>query len=370
MGAPEEPGPVGELPHDLLGLAREPLPIERERLVAELEVRDGEIARVGLGVAQKLGFTRQVPVHAVESTLDGGTGIDDLGGPRVALPGRREQEVVALTPVRHRRASGDTVGPGEPGHEEDDCDRRGDTCREKPAARPGALEKSRDHDERNCEHEDRADERERRDRGRRGRPPRPARALPRAREHIGRGEDERARQRLAQHQWDVVLRPGVDRVEEAGEQRHVLAPPAANGRDQQERTGPEQDCVADQCSRVVAAVDRRLAEEREVERIPGRPERLALGGVPRDTIDPSARDVEPPPSEDEVEAGSQRRRVRRVEECIRGRDVRPRVRLFVRADERDVQRAVKRGRDREDDRAAPKGRSLQSHVGDSSPGPG
>jgi hypothetical protein len=336
-------------------LVAEPLPIEIFGGSAELLVSVREVAWVRSRVtAQLLGGWdfRADPIHP---GLEPGVCLDVRPGAAATFAARGQDRVVPLAPNRHRRAPDDVIGPGEPGHEERRSGRDRRARAEQALPRDSLPEQRTDDDERWQQHEHRADERERGgERG--GRRPRcrPA-ALPRPREHVRRRQDEEAGERLRQDECDVVLGPRIDRVEQPGEQADAFAEPAPHGQDQEHRPGAEEDPLAEERGRVVALQDRLLAEEGEIERIARRAKRLPLGGLPGGLADAGAGDVVPAALEDEVEPGLQRCRVRAVAECVAAGDVRPAVRLFVRADQRDVQRAVEGAEHCEEERRAPEG---------------
>jgi hypothetical protein len=336
-------------------LVAEALPIEIFGGRAELLVSSREVAGVrGRVPAQFLGGwdLRADPIHP---GLEPGVCLDVRPGAAVAFAARRQDRVVPLAPDRHRRAPDDVIGPCEPGHEESRSGRDRRARAEQALPRDSRPEQRTDGDERWHKHEHRADERERGgERG--GRRPRGcSAALPGPREHVRRRQDEEAGERLRQHERDVVLRPRIDRVEQPGEQADALAEPAPHGQDQEHRPGAEEDGLAEERGRVVALEDRLLAERAEIERVARRAEHLPLGRLPGGLRDSGAGDVVPAALEDEVEPGLQRRRVRAVAEGVAAGDVRPAVRLFIRADERDVQRAVEGAEHCEEERRAPEG---------------
>ncbi len=312
-------------------------------------------------VACELLGGRDHPPNRGHARREVGVGLDLRAALSSSLSTRRERQVEALAPRGHRRTAHDVVGPREPRTDEqrcrDGCDGRGGS----PFARSGRPHGGGEHDQGNGEDENRPDERERSHERAGGGPPTDGAFLPRAGERVRCGDRDRPRQRLAQHERDVMLRPGVDRVERAGEQSGGLAPPAANGRDQKQRAEREEHALADQRGRVVGPDDLLLAEQREIQRVPRRPECLTLGFFPDTTRDARARDVEPAVGIDVVEAGLQRRRVAGVANGVCGRDVRPAVRLLVRINEREVQEAVQSCERGERERAAPKGRSPEPH---------
>jgi hypothetical protein len=221
--------------------------------------------------------------------------------PAVALSARGEDRVVALAPHGHRHAAADVVRPREPGRQQDPCS-RDRTGADEPVPGCPRAERRRDSDERRHDDEDGADERQRRGERRRPCPRERMPALPGEREQVHAREHEQPCERLSEDERHVVLRPGIDRVEQAGEERDAVAEPAPHRHHQQQRAASEEDGLPEQRGRVVAVEDRLLAEEREVERVPGRPERLPFGCLPRGLVDPRAGDVEPTTAEDEVEA--------------------------------------------------------------------
>jgi hypothetical protein len=312
-------------------------------------------------VACELRGGRDHPPNRGHARREVGVGLDLRAALSSSLSTRRERQVEALAPRGHRRMAHDVVGPCEPRTDEqrcrDGCDGRGGG----PFARSGRPHGGGEHDQGNGEDENRPDERERSHERAGGGPPPDGALLPRAGERVRRGDRDRPRQRLAQHERDVVLRPGVDRVESAGEQSGRVAPPAPNGRDQEERTEREEHALADQRGCVVGPHDLLLAEEREVQRVPGGTKCLTLGLFPDAPRYARARDVEPAVRVDVVEAGFQRRRVARVANRVSRRDVRPAVRLLVRVDQREVEEAVQSREHGQRERAAPKGRSPEPH---------
>ena len=359
---PEEPHAVDAVPQDVERLVGETFAVQVERIVARLLVRAREVPRVRGRIGGDLLRARNLGPDAVHPSLEGRIGLDVPGGRPVPLAARREHEVVALAPDRHRRASDDAVRPRQPRH--DQHRRRSGRCggASQPLARvplrtSAASTRSAGANTKTARTSESAA----------ASAPAPSHrgqlgSLPRTREHVEQGERDRSCERLAQDECDVVLRPRIDGVEQAAEQRDALAPPAANGEHQEVRADPEEQGLADQRRRVVAAEDLVLAEEREVRGVARRAEHLPLRLVPGRLGDACPGDVEPAVRVDEVEAGLERRRVAAVEERVRGRDVRPRVRLLVRVQERDVDEAVQRGQGGEEQRAAPEGRSRQPHA--------
>ena len=258
----------------------------------------------------------------------------------MALAARREDEVVALAPDRHRRAADDVVRPAEPGDEQrQSCDPRGRRAQQAVSTLPAGDQRS-EHGQRNDEDEDRSNECKRCADGPERGPLDESSLLPGTREDVGAGEHQKPGQRLAQDQRHVVLRPRVERVDEAGEQSEPFAPPAPHGQHQQPRAQAEQHALTEQHGQVVACEDRALPEQRDVQRVPRRPKDLSLGRLPRAFGNPGAGDVVPALREHEVEAGLQRRRVRAFSDRVRGGEVGPAVGLVVRAHERDVDEAV------------------------------
>jgi len=264
---------------------------------------------------------------------------------------RSECEVVALAPDRHRRAADDVVRPREPRHEQGRRRSRGGEAAQEPLAGRPATDERGDHDERSGEHEHRTDEREKGGERAGARPRREPAALPRAREDVDAAEEDRPRKRLREDERHVVLRPRVERVEQPGQERDALAPPAADREHEQPRAEPEEHGLADERGRVVSLHDRLPAERCEVERVPGRAKDLALGREPDRLRDARSGDVEPV-REDVDEPGLQRRRVGAVAERVGGGLVRPAVGLLVRADERHVDQPVNARRHRQDERDA------------------
>jgi hypothetical protein len=258
----------------------------------------------------------------------------------VALATRREDEVVALPPDRHRRAADDVVRPAEPGDEQhQSCCPRRRRAQQAVSTRAARDQRSQD-GQRNDEDEDRSNECKRcTDSPERG-PLDESSLLPGTGEDVCAGEHEEPGQRLAQHQRHIVLRPRVERVDEAGEQPEPFAPPTSHGQDQQPRAQAEQHALTEQHGQMVACEDRALPEQRDVQRVPRWTKDLSLGRLPRAFGNPGACDVVPPLREHEVEAGLQRRRVRAFPDRVRRGEVGPAVGLVVRADERDVDQAV------------------------------
>ena len=261
--------------------------------------------RVASEVAQRAGTCARIAVHARGERR---VGLDLRPRSSVALAARGEHEVVALAPDRHRRAADDVVRPAEPGHEKHQRPRPS-RRREQPLRRaPRAHQRCEHAEQRNDEDEDRAHERKRCAEAPARGPP-TASVLPGTREDVEQRRARGAGQRLAQHERDVVLRPRVDRVDEAGEQPEPLAPPAAHGeRSAATRRGrrarPDRRSTA-----VVAAEDRALTEQREVRAGTRWTEDLSLGRLPRAFGQAGAGDVESARRKDEVEPGLQRRRI-------------------------------------------------------------
>lgn len=340
-------------------LGAEAVAVEPPRVRAQRLVGAREIPRVGGRIVQQLVRVRCEPVDGVQVPLERGVSLDVRGSLAVPLAACREQQVEAFAPDRHRRAARDAVGPDQPRHEEG---RRRGCGRGYPreAARAGTHERA-EGDERCREDEHGPDEREPSRERTHSRPADRRRALPGTRVRVHGGEHDGACECLAENERDVVLRPRIDRIEHAGEQRGILTPPASYCEHEEERTEPEERGLPNERSVVVAEEHLALSEQREVRGIPGRTECLALRRLPRLSRQSRPGDVEPADRVDEVEAGLQRRRVRPVEECVRGSDVRPRVGLLVGADERHVEQSVQSGDGGEDQRAAPEGRSPQPH---------
>ena len=305
-------------------------------------------------IARELGGRGQPAADALHARSELRVGLDVCGGRPVSLAGGREDQVVALAPHRHRRAADRVLRPGEPGNEQYGGGDRRRARAQEPLAHGAAPKQRREDDKRRDQHEDRANERDGSGERAGAGPGREPPALPRACEDIDAGERDRPRERLREHERDVVLRPRVDRVEEAGQERDPIAPPPADGDHQQPRAETEEHRLPDERRRVVSADDGSLAERREVERVPRRPEDLPFQRLPDALVDGRAGDVEPV-REDVDEAGLERRRVRAVEERVRAGDVRPAVRLLVHAYQRDVQKAVQAGHHREEERHAPEG---------------
>jgi hypothetical protein len=291
-------------------------------------------------IPEQLAFRRDPGADALHARAERGLGLDRGRRSPMTLAARGEDHVVALAPDRHRRAAHDVVRPREPGDEQRErCRSR----RARPAeARggPPTCEQRTDHRERDHEDEDRTHQRDPGgDRAERG-PINEAALLPRPGEEVGARQHAEAGERLAQHERHVVLRPRIDGVQDAGEERDAVAPPATDRQHQEPRAEPEQHALPEQHGQMVALEDRALSEEREVEGVAGRAKDLALERLPRRPRDPCAGDVVPALAEDEVEARHERRRVRAIADRVRRREIRPAVGLVVRADERDVREAV------------------------------
>jgi hypothetical protein len=140
-----------------------------------------------------------------------------------------------------------------------------------------------------------------------------------------------------------VLRVDVGGVEDARDERDARAPPAPERQDEQEGAG---------------CVERRLEEDRgrprgspvpgsdggKQERIPGRPERLALGRVPRCMGDPAAGDVDRPRRSLE-EPRAERGGIGAVGEGFGRCDVGSTVRRDVAGRERRIGQAMESGQD-------------------------
>ena len=241
-------------------LVRQALPVDVGRGGAELLVRPGQVARMGGRILAQLGLRRDARADAVHARGELRLRLDRGRRPPVTLAARGEDQVEALAPDRHRRTADHVVRPGEPRHEQRECGRG--RCGGPDEARPRAPTRDQraDDRERDDEDEHRPHEREpgggcaeRGPAGEGALPPGPG-------EEVRAREDAEAGERLAQHERHVVLRPRIDGVEDAGEERDAVAPPTTDGQHQEPRAEPEQRALTEQHRQVVALEDPALSE--------------------------------------------------------------------------------------------------------------
>ena len=330
MRGPEEPRAVDDLPAHLQRLVAQSLAVEIEGVVAKASVRALEVARVCRRIAGELVRGRHRRADLVHTLAERFVRLDVGRRPAVPFAACGEDQVVRLAPDLHRRATDHVVGPRKPRHDEDGgCRARRGGASQALAAGP-ARDRGGQDGQRDREHEDRPHERDPAGERPGCGPPGPAARLRRTRVGVDARKGDGPGERLAEHERDVVLRPRVDGVEEAGEQRDALSPPPPHREHQEPRAEPEEQGLADEHWAVLEVSEHvPVPEERDVRGIAGRAEDLPLRLFPDALGNARAREVEPPGGEDVVEAGAQRCRVGAVAERVRGgEEVQLSVRTF------------------------------------------
>jgi len=143
-----------------------------------------------------------------------------------------------------------------------------------------------------------------------------------------------------------VLRVGIDGVQGSSPERRGRAPPPADGQREQPHPDPEEESLREE-DRVLGPLALAAPERGEEEWVAGWPESLPLGEIELRFGEPAAGVVEEADRMEVVGARLQPSRVPAVEDRLAGRRVRPAVGLDVVFDERDVEKAVERSYERE-----------------------